>query len=646
MPASLPDRADLGQLRRRAKELRDAARRGEPGAVERFARRYASAPQAAVTLAAAQLVIARELGFSSWPQLKAAVEARATTPQRLARAFVAASVEGRVREAVTILGTAPDVARYSLEAAAVLGDSEQVSESLTVDPAAAVVFDEVRGWPPLLYVCYSGWHRIDRGRAAGMAEVVRLLLAAGASPNTNNGAMRGYRSALKGSVELNNPGVVRVLLEAGADPDLGRPIGAAAGQRDHRCLELLLSHGARVVAGTWTVGAAVHADDAHAVSLLLEALDGSAGEAAREATEALPDAAAEASPDVVAALLAAGADPAAYDGDRGLSALRRAVRAGRNKAAALLVSRGAPDDSTDIDRFIGACLRADRPSAEQLLAEHPDLRDRLTDDDTAAVVEAAGSASVAAVALMLDLGFSADARNGFGEQPLHNAAYVGNAGMVRLLIDAGADIDGRDARFGSKPLTFATVGSRECAGQPGDWTGVVRSLVDTGASLDDVWITGKPPSEEVIDLLRGYGITPADEPELQLDDQTEVHDAVGTGVMADIARHLEAAYRDLDLELLGSLLHPQVRWTGVCGNRAQVLDWYRSLLADGLRPAVESVEVDGDAVVLGLSLARPADGARPAPPDHLYQVFTVEDAQVIEMHGYPDRASAFTRPRP
>lgn len=395
MSASLPERPDLGQLRRQAKELRDAARRGDPGAVERFARRYAGAPQAAVTLAAAQLVIARELGFTSWPQLKVAVEARASTPERLARAFVAASVEGRVREAVTILDTAPDIARHSLAAAAVLGHSEQVGERLAADPAAAVVFDEVRGWPPLLYVCYSDWHRIDRGRAAGMAQVVRLLLDAGASPNTNNGARQGYRSALSGSVELNNPDVVRVLLEAGADPDLGRTIGAAAGQRDHRCLELLLSHGARVVAGTWTVGAAVHADDAHAVSLLLEALDGATGEAAREATEALPDAAADASPDVVAALLAAGADPAACDCDPGLSALRRAVRAGRDRAAALLVSRGAPDDSTDIDRFIGACLRADRPSAEHLLAAHPGLRDRLTDDDTAAVVEAAGSASVA-----------------------------------------------------------------------------------------------------------------------------------------------------------------------------------------------------------------------------------------------------------
>lgn len=114
--------------------------------------------------------------------------------------------------------------------------------------------------------------------------------------------------------------------------------------------------------------------------------------------------------------------------------------------------------------------------------------------------------------------------------------------------------------------------------------------------------------------------------------------------MQEVAQHVEAAYRNLDLELLGSLLHPEVRWTGVCDNRAEVLDWCRGLLADGIKAAVESVEVDRDAVVLGLSVARQAEGARPAPPELLYQVLTVADAQVIDIHVYPDRASALTRP--
>jgi len=239
MSTSLPERPDMDQLRRQAKELRDAAREGDPGAFERLARHHSSALKGPVTLAAAQLVVARELGFASWPQLKAAVDAHATTPECQVEVFVAASIEGRMRVAGRILAAIPDIARYSLKAATVLGDAEQVRERLALDPAAAVAIDEVRGWPPLLYACYSHWHQIDPFRAAGIADVVQLLLDLGASPNTNNGARQGYRSALKGSVALNNPDVARVLLEAGADPNQGRPVGAAAGLRDHRCLELL-----------------------------------------------------------------------------------------------------------------------------------------------------------------------------------------------------------------------------------------------------------------------------------------------------------------------------------------------------------------------------------------------------------------------
>jgi ankyrin repeat protein len=377
------------------------------------------------------------------------------------------------------------------------------------------------------------------------------------------------------------------------------------------------------------------------MSLLLEALEASGTGAAEEATEALPDAVANASYPVVAALLDAGANPRAT-GEDGVSAIRLAVRAGQEDTAARLRALGAPDDCTDMDLFIGACLTGDRQAAERLLADHSDLRDRLTDQDRAVIVEAAASRPAQTIALMLDLGFSPRARR-FGDEPLHNAAYHGNAAAVGVLLGAGADIDARDGRFDSTPLAFATVGSREQAGRQGDWIKTVRLLIEAGASREGVWIPGKPPSEAVMDLLRRYGIGPNDSDEQQPEDLAEVSGSIGTGVMADMARHLEAAYRDRDLDLLASLLHPHVSWTGICRNSEQVLDWYRGLLAEGTMPIVQSVEVDRDAVLLGLSVALQAEGARPAPPQQLYQVFTVDTAQIVDIRGYPDRASALAR---
>jgi hypothetical protein len=66
---SLPDRPDLDQLRRQAKEFRDAVRAGNQKAIERL-RKHTSAEPATVTLSIAQLVIAREHGFASWPALR------------------------------------------------------------------------------------------------------------------------------------------------------------------------------------------------------------------------------------------------------------------------------------------------------------------------------------------------------------------------------------------------------------------------------------------------------------------------------------------------------------------------------------------------------------------------------------------------
>jgi uncharacterized protein len=67
MPA-LPRRPDLDQLRRQARELLRAAAASDEQALRRIG--VVSQQQ---TLSAAQLAIAREYGFASWPRLRAEV---------------------------------------------------------------------------------------------------------------------------------------------------------------------------------------------------------------------------------------------------------------------------------------------------------------------------------------------------------------------------------------------------------------------------------------------------------------------------------------------------------------------------------------------------------------------------------------------
>lgn len=73
--SGLPERPDLDQLRRQARELLRAATRGEPPALARL-----RAVSGHVTLSAAQLAVAREHGYRSWPELRAEVQRRRGLP--------------------------------------------------------------------------------------------------------------------------------------------------------------------------------------------------------------------------------------------------------------------------------------------------------------------------------------------------------------------------------------------------------------------------------------------------------------------------------------------------------------------------------------------------------------------------------------
>src|SRR5580693_5519366 len=69
--SELPGRPDIDQLRRQARELLRAAADGESAALARV-----RAFSGRVSLSAAQLAVAREYGFASWPALHAEVERR------------------------------------------------------------------------------------------------------------------------------------------------------------------------------------------------------------------------------------------------------------------------------------------------------------------------------------------------------------------------------------------------------------------------------------------------------------------------------------------------------------------------------------------------------------------------------------------
>jgi hypothetical protein len=73
--SELPGRPNLDQLRRQARELLRAAADGEPSALTRI-----RAISERVSLSAAQLAVAREYGFASWPALHAEAERRLAEP--------------------------------------------------------------------------------------------------------------------------------------------------------------------------------------------------------------------------------------------------------------------------------------------------------------------------------------------------------------------------------------------------------------------------------------------------------------------------------------------------------------------------------------------------------------------------------------
>ena len=310
----LPARPDLEQLRRQAKDLIRAARRGESEALDRIHE---------PTLAAAQLAIAREYGFASWPQLKREVERREILD------------DGDLGRLLALLADDPALATSAMEHWR----------------------DHPRGASPLGYVAML---RYDTPRGvwrdvAGTAALAQALIEAGSPVDGEPG---DPETPLITAASYGDAEVARVLIEAGADiearasEDAGGVPGAAAllhaavfGMTG--VVDLLVAHGAQVHG----------VEEAAAAGDVTGWLDDTTPIDAR--VRALVMAADHQRLDVIDRLIAAGAPVDAVDDAFGGHPLRQAAANGRPASVRRLLEHGAdPSLRDDQGRTpLDLCLR-------------------------------------------------------------------------------------------------------------------------------------------------------------------------------------------------------------------------------------------------------------------------------------------------
>ncbi len=140
------------------------------------------------------------------------------------------------------------------------------------------------------------------------------------------------------------------------------------------------------------------------------------------------------------------------------------------------------------NQLLVACMMADRPSAESIASEHPNLLDEMDNEDRSLLAKLCWETNqnIAAIRLMLDLGFPVDVpEHNHGYSPLHNAAWCGNAELVELLIERGHPVDVKDPEYNGTPIGWARYSCHEAKRHPeGEFPRVVDLLLQAGAFYD------------------------------------------------------------------------------------------------------------------------------------------------------------------
>ncbi|MFZ0037684.1 MAG: ankyrin repeat domain-containing protein [Candidatus Acidiferrales bacterium] len=532
----LPARPNLEQYKKQAKDLVSDCDLGVLDALARIKRHHprfhnladSEIRHAHVALTAAQLVIAREHGFESWPQFAKHIEmlsmirsvASLTDP---VAAFIevacvprhSSHVSGTLEHAEMILSRYPQVATSDIYTAAILADESTVRDFLLRDPKSATSKGGPHGWDALTHLCFSRYLKLDKSRSDAFVRTARILLDAGADANTgwfetidHPNPRPEWESALYGAAAVaRHPEVTRLLLERGADPNDGETPYHLPESYDNTVMKIVLDSGKlNAVSLSWMLLRKSDMHDEEGIRILLEhgadpnlmtRFDHNALHHALRRDNSLS---------IIELLLDRGADPALQNARDGKSAIAMAAHRGRGDVLASLKQRGIPLALDGVDQLIAACAMADREAIRQIVAHEPNLTLQIIAEGGTLLAEFASNGNADGIRCLLDLGVSVAALYKEGDlyfdiakdsTALHVAAWRAWPSAVKELIARGSPVNAVDAK-GRTALALAV---KACVDSY--WTNrrspdSVDALLNAGASLSGIEI---PSGYEDVDVL-------------------------------------------------------------------------------------------------------------------------------------------------
>jgi hypothetical protein len=330
----LPSSPNLEHLKYQARDLKKLHAARDRGAAQRMREFHPQCRELSdesiferrFSLADAQLTIARERGFKSWPRLKAYVESPELA-EKIRKPRHELIEDAAFRRAVDLLDA---------------GDAAGLREHLKQHKKLVHQRVEFEGWnyfrnPTLLE--FIAENPIRHGTLPkNIVDVAKVILDAGPDQTSRDTTLA---LAATGSVALERGATVpliELLCEYGADPD--GAIDAAALHGSLLAVRTLLQHGARM---TLPVAAALNSVED------VRRLLGTAGQHERHL--ALVIASQIGWTDVVRMLLDAGEDPNRYNplgGHSHTTPLHQAALIGNEALVKLLLERGANPNTRDL----------------------------------------------------------------------------------------------------------------------------------------------------------------------------------------------------------------------------------------------------------------------------------------------------------